>query len=618
MAQALVRFLQVQFSQRDGESRRLIAGMSGIFGHGNVAGLGQALQAEGSDLPYYQVRNEQSMVHMASGFAKANRRLSTLACTSSIGPGATNMITGAATATLNRLPVLLLPSDYYATRFQGNVLQQLEHPISADVSVNDCFRPISRFFDRVTRPEQLLYALPEAMRVLADPAETGAVTIALPQDIQAHAFDYPLRFFEPRVWSIERPLPSPGRIQEALELLQVAQRPLIIAGGGVVYAEAEAELLAFAQRFGIPVGETMAGKGVFPSASPLALGGCGVTGTGVAGRLMADADLVISIGTRLTDFTTGSRSAFQNPAVRFININIGGRDAHKLGGLPVVADARETLRALLAGSTDWSVNPDEAYLAEVAAEKEAWQEVLDRDVFATHAGEAFSQQHALHVFNQECQPGDTVIGAAGGLPGDLHQLWDTSQGRACHLEFGNSCMGYEIPASLGVRLAQPQGEVYAFVGDGTYLMQPSEIVTAVQEGLKITLLIADNHGFQIIRRLQMNRVGIPFGNEFRARDAISSRLEGDYLPIDLAKNAESLGARAWHVNTPAELRAALQGARMETRPCVIVIEAEKHRYGPGSEVWWDVAPAEVSSDPETQSARASYEAERAQLQRFYY
>lgn len=618
MAQALVKYLQVQYSERDGNTRRLIPAIFGIFGHGNVAGLGQALQEYGVDLPFYQPHNEQSMVHTASGFAKANLRLSTLACTSSIGPGATNMVTGAATATLNRLPVLLLPSDYYATRYQGPVLQQLEHPISADVSVNDCFRPVSRFFDRISRPEQLLTALPEAMRVLTDPADTGAVTIALPQDIQTHAYDYPTHFFEERIWRVERRLPDPRRIQEAMELLQAAERPMIIAGGGVIYSEAKSELLALAEKFGIAVGETMAGKSALANDHPLSLGGYGVTGTGQAGRMMSKADLVICIGTRLTDFTTGSQSAFNHPDVKFISINVNGHDAYKQGALPIIADAREALRALLGAAEATEIKPNSAYLEEIAVEREAWQKKLEAETFVIHPGEVFNQQHALHILNEMAQPGDTVISAAGGLPGDLHQLWDTSNGRACHLEFGNSCMGYEIPAGLGVRMAQPEGEVYVYVGDGTYLMQPTELVTSMQEGLKITVLVSENHGFQIIRRLQMGRVGISFGNEFRARDAKTNRLEGEYLKIDFAKNAESMGAKAWHVTNPDELRTALQEARAETQSCVIVIETEKHRYGPASEVWWDVAAAETSNDAETRQARTAYEVERAELQRFHY
>ena len=616
-AQALVKYLQVQYSERDGQRHRLIKGAFGIFGHGNVAGLGQALAEFGADLPYYQPCNEQSMVHTASGHAKATLRMSTFACMASIGPGSTNMVSGAATATINRLPVLLVPADCYATRHQGPVLQQLEHPVSADVSVNDCLRPVSRFFDRISRPEQLLTALPQAMRVLTDPAETGTVTIAMPQDVQAHAYEYPAVFFEERVWQVERRPPDPKRIDEAVALLKAAGRPLIIAGGGAIYSDSRTELRTFAEAFGIPVCETMGGKGAMAGESTLALGGAGVTGTAAAGKLMSQADLVICVGTRLADFATGSHSAFNHPQVKFVAINVCGHDSHKLGALPIISDAREALRALHEAGTEAGISPDASYLDEVAAVKQSWQELLQTDVFVQHPGEAMSEPHAIRTINEAAQAGDTILTAAGGPPGDLHQLWDTSGGRNCLLEFGYSCMGWEIPAGLGVRMAQEDGEVYVFIGDGTYLMNPTELVTAMQEDLKITLLIADNHGYQIIRRLQMYRSGVSFGNEFRARNC-SGRLEGEYLPIDLAKNAESMGARTWNVATPEELTRALAEAREETRSCAIVMEIEKHRYGPPSEVWWDVATAEVTGDKVTQEARVEYEEGRAKLQRFYY
>jgi 3D-(3,5/4)-trihydroxycyclohexane-1,2-dione acylhydrolase (decyclizing) len=618
MAQAVVKYLQAQYSERDGQSRRLIPAMYGIFGHGNVAGLGQALYEYGQDLPYLQTRNEQSMVHTAIGFAKANYRLATLACTSSIGPGSTNMITGAATATVNRVPVLLFPSDYYATRYQGPVLQQLEHPVDADVSVNDAFRPVSRFFDRIQRPEQLLTALPEAMRVLTDPAETGAVTIAIPQDIQAHAYDYPTLLFEPRTWRVERRLPDPQRIDEAVRLLKAAKRPLIIAGGGVHYSEAWKELAAFAEKCGIPVGETFVGRGSIRNGSDLLLGGLGVTGTPAAGKIASEADLVIAIGTRLTDFTTGSHSAFNNPDVKFISINVNAHDAYKMGALPVVADAREALKALTKAATKAVITPKSGYLKEIASAKKAWDKQLTTEVYVSRPNEAMSQGELIGIINEEAKSGDTIITAAGGPPGDLHKLWDASGGRNISLEFGYSCMGYEIPAGVGQRMAQPKGEVYVYIGDGTYLMNPTELVTAMQEGLKITVVIADNHGFQIIRNLQMGRVGRSFGNEFRARDGQQNKLEGEYLNIDLAKNAESMGARAWHVTKPEEVRKALRDARKETRSCVIVVEVEKHRYLPGSGIWWDVAAAEVTEDPVTQELRRAYEEDRAKLQRFYY
>jgi 3D-(3,5/4)-trihydroxycyclohexane-1,2-dione acylhydrolase (decyclizing) len=618
MAQALVKFLQVQYSERDGQKRRLIPAIFGIFGHGNVCGLGQALQECGEDLPYYQPCNEQSMVHTALGFAKTNRCLATLACTASIGPGSTNMLTGAATATINRLPVLLLPSDYYATRRQGPVLQQLEHPVSADVSVNDCFRPVSRFFDRMSRPEQLLTALPEAMRVLTDPAETGAVTIALPQDVQAHACDYPASFFEKRVWRIERRPPEPQRIHEAVGILREAQRPLIIAGGGVHYSEAWDELQKFAEAFGIPVSETYAGKGAMRNTSPLALGGQGVEGTGATTAIASQADVVICIGTRLTDFTTGSQSAFSQPRVRFISINVCNHDAYKQGALPITADAREALRALHQAAMAAGIRPRSAYLQEIAAVKKSWQETIDREVSRHHEGEALSQGELIQVLNQAAQPGDTIVAAAGSPPGDLLKLWDATGGRACHLEFGYSCMGYELPASLGVRIAQPEGEVFVLIGDGTYLMNPTELVTAVQENLKVTVVISENHGYQCIRRLQMGRAGRSFGNEFRARDPKTNRLEGEYVAIDFAQNAASFGARTWQARTKEELRRALQEARGEKRVSVIVVETEKFRFLPGSGVWWDVAVAEASNDPVTQKLRAEYESDRARLQRFHY
>jgi 3D-(3,5/4)-trihydroxycyclohexane-1,2-dione acylhydrolase (decyclizing) len=614
-AQAIVRYLQAQHSERDGETQRLVPAMFGIFGHGNVIGLGQALEELGKDLPFMQGRNEQSMVHAAAAYAKARRRRATLACTSSIGPGATNMVTGAALATINRLPVLLFPGDVYATRHQGPVLQQLEHPSAGDVSVNDCFRPVTRFFDRITRPEQLLTALPDAMRVLTDPVETGAVTIALPQDVQAHAWDYPEHFFEEREWRIERPLADERRIAEALELLERAERPLLIAGGGVLYSEAEAALFAFARQTGIPVAETFAGKGAMHDGSWLALGGVGLEGNPAAGRVAKAADLVVAVGTRLTDFATGSQSVFQNPDVRFLAVNVWGRDAHKQGALPVVADARIALEMLTEAARSAGVRTGDEYRSEVEGARRDWLDV--RAGLAEQApGEAMSQGQLILTLNEVARPGDTVIAAAGTPPGDLLKIWDATGGRNCHLEFGYSCMGYEMPAGVGVRLAQEGGEVYVYIGDGTFLLNPGELVTAVQEGIKITVVISENHGYQSIRRLQMWRAGRDFGNEFRART--NGRLAGDYIHLDLARIAEGLGARAWRAETPDAFGSALEEARGEARACVIVCETEPHRYLPASEVWWDVAPPEASEDPLVQELRADYERERTELQRFYY
>ena len=617
-AQAVVKYLSVQYSERDGVERRFIPAIFGIFGHGNVAGLGQALFEYGQDLTYHQPCNEQSMVHTASGYAKVNHRMATIACTASIGPGSTNMLSGAATATINRLPVLLLPSDYYVTRYQGPVLQQLEHPVSAEVSVNDCFRPVSRFFDRINRPEQLLTALPEAMRVLTDPADTGAVTISLPQDVQAHACDYPAHFFDKRTWRVERRPPTSERVAEAIEMLKGAKRPMIIAGGGVHYSEAWDALAEFAETCGIPVGETFGGKGALRASSPWAIGGFGVTGTPAGARIAAEADLIIAVGTRLTDFSTGSQSAFPHPDVRFIGINVAGHDAYKQGALPVTADAREALTALTGAAREAGIRPDEAYLAEVKGHLDAYSRSLQEEVFVDHPGEAMSQARLIRTLNDEARGGDCVIAAAGSPPGDLHRLWDVTGGAACYLEFGYSCMGWELPAGLGTRMAGKHDEVYVYIGDGTYLMNPTELMTAMQEGLKVTVVISENHGYQIIRALQMARAGRSFGNEFRGRDTDSDRLEGAYLEIDFAANAESFGARAWHVKSPDELRQALREARSETRACVIVCETEKHRYLPPSDVWWDIASAEATNDPMTRRLREGYEAERRTSQRFHY
>lgn len=617
VAQALVKYLSVQFSEFDTVERRLIPAIFGIFGHGNVAGLGQALEEHGEELPYYQPRNEQSMVHTAIGYAKANRRKATLACTASIGPGALNMVTGAATATVNRLPVLLIASDYYVTRHQGVVLQQLEHPISADVSVNDAFRPVSRFFDRISRPEQLFTALPEAMRVLTDPAETGAVTLALPQDLQSHAYDFPAQFFAKRVWRIERRPPDPRRIEEAAAILRGSKRPMIIAGGGVHYSECWDELQAFAEAFGIPVGETFGGKGAMRRPSELALGGYGITGTPAAAKLASEADVILAIGTRLTDFTTGSQSAFNHPGVRFIHVNLNAHDAYKMGAIPVVSDGREALRALQVAATSNGTQPNASYLSEIRNLQEAWTQNVRNEVYCQIPGEAMSQGQLLQVLNQEAQSGDSVVAAAGSPPGDLHKLWEATNDRKCYLEFGFSCMGFELPAGLGIRMTQQAGEVYVFIGDGTYFMNPTELLTAMQEGLKVTVVISENHGFQVIRQLQMARAGRSFGNEFRQRTG-TGQLDGEYLEIDIAQNAASMGARTWRVSTPEQLRKALSEARQEKRSCAIVVETEKHRFLPGSQMWWDIAPAEVSGDDVTQRLRKEYEAARSKLQRFHY
>lgn len=618
VAQALVKFLSVQYSDRDSCRRRLIPAIFGIFGHGNVCGVGQALESIGSDLPLYQSRNEQSMVHIASGFAKASLRTATLACTSSVGPGATNMVTGAATATINRLPVLLLPSDYYATRYQGNVLQGLEHPISADVSVNDCFRSVSRFFDRISRPEQILTALPEAMRVLTSPADTGSVTISIPQDVQAHAYHFPSQMFEDRIWKIERTPPIAERIIEAVRLIESSLRPMIIAGGGVHYSAAWDALGDFAA-LGIPVAETFGGKGAYRGDSAWALGGHGVEGTTAAARSAEQADLVVAVGTRLGDFATASNSLFQNPDVRFMSINVNAHDAFKNGALPVVGDARESLIALTIACKERGVDFTSRN-AEVAKLQAEWEQVKIADAYSPNPGQVMGEGELIKTFNEETRDGDSVVSAAGGPVGNLLKLWDTSGHAQCYLEFGFSCMGWEMPAALGIRMIQLEGEVFVYLGDGNYLLNPMELMTALQEGMKITVLVANNHGFQVIRRLQMWRSGHSFGTEFRARTKVDggTRLDGDYLDVDISAIAEAMGARGFRATNPDEVRVALREARKETRSCVIVAEIEKHRYVPGAGTWWDVAPAEVSNSGATQALRSEYERDRSALQRFYY
>jgi 3D-(3,5/4)-trihydroxycyclohexane-1,2-dione acylhydrolase (decyclizing) len=607
-AQAIVRFLARQYSLRDGRRERLVPAMLGIFGHGNVAGLGQALDEYQDDLPFIQGRNEQSLVHVATAFAKASLRNATLAVTSSIGPGATNMVTGAALATINRLPVLLFPGDIYATRRQGPVLQQLEHPSAGDVSVNDCFRPVAKFFDRITRPEQLLTALPEAMRVLTSPSETGAVVIALPQDIQTEAFDYPAGFFDERAWVIQRPPPDQDAVAAVARLLAEAEKPLIIAGGGVLYSEAQTELAALADEIGIPVTETFAGRGAVQEDRWWGMGGIGLEGNPAANALAADADFVLHVGTRLTDFATASQSIFANPRVRFAAVNVVDRDARKQGAVPLTADAKLVLAALLDAARAVGVKHRAEWVAQARVAKDEWR-ATRAQALRPSDDRPMTQGALIGILNEAACPGDTIIAASGGPPGDLQKVWDSTGARHCHLEFGFSCMGYELPATLGVRLAKPVGEVIALIGDGAFLMQPSELATAAQERLKVTIVISDNHGFQVIRRLQMNVTGRHFGNELRRRvGAIGEGpLEGEYLQLDLPAVAAGLGARAFSAGTPDELREALKDARAADGPAVIVVPTAPHTFLPPSGVWWDVAPAEVSGQPWVAAKRSAYQ-----------
>ncbi|HYN88983.1 MAG TPA: 3D-(3,5/4)-trihydroxycyclohexane-1,2-dione acylhydrolase (decyclizing) [Ardenticatenaceae bacterium] len=607
MAQALVLFLAEQHVERDGVETPFFAGIWGIFGHGNVAGVGQALQQYAGRLRYFQSRNEQAMVHAAAAFAKASNRLRAFACTSSIGPGATNMITGAAVATINRLPVLLLPGDIFARRLVAPVLQQLESPFTQDISVNDAFKPVSRYWDRINRPEQLITALQEAMRVLTSPAETGAVTLALPQDVQAEAFDYPEALFQRRIWRIPRPRADATFVREAVQWIRESRRPLIIAGGGVIYSEATDALATFAAQTGIPVAETQAGKGSLRYDHPENLGAMGVTGTPGANVIARDADLVIAIGTRLSDFITASKTAFQNPAVRFIAINVAELDAFKHAALPLVADARATLEELSQALDTYHVAPD--YRARVSQLREEWDEEVDRLYHLGH-GPLPSQGEVIGAVNEFARPQDVVVCAAGSLPGDLHKLWRSRDPKGYHLEYGYSTMGYEIAGGLGVKLADPAREVYVMVGDGSYLMMPTEIVTSIQEGYKLTIVLIDNHGFASIGGLSETVGSHGFGTQYRFRDPATGELDGPTLPVDYATNARSLGAHVIEARTVADLERALHEARMADRTTVITIETDREQRVPGYESWWDVPVAEVSEMASVQAARADYERAR--------
>ena len=602
-AQAIIRFLKNQYVRRDGSESPFFAGMLGIFGHGNVAGIGQALQ-ENPDFPYILVRNEQSGVHLACGFTKMKNRLQTLACTSSIGPGATNMITGAALATINRLPVLLLPGDIFARRNVAPVLQQLESAATQDISVNDAFKPVSRYWDRIYRPEQLITSLPEAMRVLTSPADTGAVTLALPQDVQAEAYDFPEELFARRTWHIPRLSPDRFLFTQAVDMIRKSKRPMIIAGGGVLYSEASGALARFAEQTGIPVGETQAGKGSLPYDHPQNMGAVGATGTLAANLIATDAELVIGIGTRYSDFTTASKTAFQNPDVRFININVAEFDSFKHSAIPLTGDARLTLEELAGALGEYGV--DNAYRSTISILKEKWEQEVDR-LFHLGNQPLPAQSEVIGALWESAQPKDVLVSAAGSHPGDLHKLWRTHEPNTYHLEYGYSCMGYEIPGAIGVKMADPSREVYAFVGDGTYLMMPSEIVTSLQEGVKLIIVLVNNHGFASIGGLSQSLGSGGFGTRYRMRNPESGQLDGESLAVDFAANARSLGAEAISTCTIEEFKQALEEARRATKTTVVVVETEREVRVPGYDSWWDVAVAETSSMDAVKQARADYE-----------
>jgi 3D-(3,5/4)-trihydroxycyclohexane-1,2-dione acylhydrolase (decyclizing) len=617
VAQALVRFLARQRSERDGVQRRLIEGCFGIFGHGNVAGVGQALlqahETGEADLRYYLARNEQAMVHASVGFARMRNRLQAFACTASIGPGSTNMVTGAALATINRIPVLLLPSDFFATRAASPVLQELEDPRSYDVSVNDAFRPVSRFWDRINRPEQLPSALLAAMRVLTDPAETGAVTLALPQDVQAEAYDWPEDLFAERTWHVPRPVPEPATLSRAVEVLRSARKPLVVAGGGVIYSEAGAALLRFAEATGIPVSDTQAGKGALPWDHPCAVGGVGATGSPVANALAREADVVLGVGTRYSDFTTASRTAFGHPDVTFVNLNVAAFDAGKHAGVALVADARTGLEALTDAMSRYHV--DYEYTARIESQNASWRRVVDH---AYHLGHQPlpAQTEIIGALNELVDERDVVVQAAGSMPGDLQMLWRARDPKQYHVEYGYSCMGYEIAGGLGAKLADPGREVFVLVGDGSYLMMAQEIVTAVAERIKLNVILVDNRGFASIGSLSESLGSQRFGTSYRYRNPDTGLLDGDVLPVDLAANAASLGADVLRTRTVKEFQAALEQARASDRTTVVYIETDPLAPVPSSESWWDVPVSEVSALESTQQARAAYEAAKRGQRRY--
>lgn len=613
VAQATIEFLKNQYTKRDGREQLFFAGCFGIFGHGNVAGLGEALK-QNPDFTYYQTRHEQAMVHTAAAYAKMKNRLQTFACTTSIGPGALNMITAAAGATINRLPVLLLPGDFFATRSATPLLQQLESAQTQDISVNDCFKPISKYWDRIQRPEQLTSSLLEAMRVLTSPAETGAVTLALPHDVQTEAYDFPVQLFEKRIWYIPRPVPDLQLLEYAVSLIKNSKKPMLIAGGGVIYSEAEEELKTFAEQFGIPVAETYAGKGSLHYEHPLNLGAMGGTGTKGANRIAEEADLVIGIGTRYGDFMSASKSAWKNPNVTFININIAEIDAFKHSAVPLQGDARETLKALRKALRDY--HTEEKYVEKVHGYHKEWDEIVAK-AYACENPDRPVQAEYMGALNDFIEDKDVILCAAGSLPGDLHKLWRTKNSKGFHLEYGNSCMGYEIPGGLGAKMADPDREIYVMCGDATYLMMPSDLITTLQERYKITLILINNNGYASIGGLS-NAVGEEgFGTYFNYRNEKTGQLDGLPLATDLAKNAESLGAKVFRPKNMAEFQESLIKAKNNKETTVIYVETIRDRKLQGyAYSWWEVPIPEISVFPEVIEARKQYESNKKQQQQY--
>ena len=604
VAQATITFLKNQYIERDGIEEPYFGGCFGIFGHGNVAGLGQALQ-QNPDFRYYQSRNEQSMVHAAVAYAKLKNRLGAFVCTTSIGPGATNMITGAALATINRLPVLLLPGDIFSTREPNPVLQQLESASTQDVSVNDCFKPVSKYWDRINRPEQLIYSLPEVMRVLTSQAEMGAVTLSMPQDVQTHAYDFPEDLFKKRVWHVGRPRPDLPTLQKAAEWIRASKKPVIVAGGGAIYSGADGILHDFAIKTGIPVGETFAGKGAVKFDEPYSIGGLGATGTKYAIEISNEADVVIGIGTRYSDFTTASKSIFKNPNVKFININISEFDAFKHAALPVIGDAKVILEELSELLGNYEVDAD--YRKKISDYNHAWDEEVTQIYMQGNSTVApIDQAIVIGTLNNFMGRRDVMINASGSAPGDLHKLWRATDPKNFHLEYGFSCMGYEIAAGLGAKMADPTRDVYVICGDGGYLMNNHEIVTSIQEGVKFTILLLNNNGYASIGGLSESIGSERFGTMYNYRDENSGQLSGDFLPVDLAKNAESLGAIVIKATDRTSLEAALEQSKINTTTTVIYIETSLYRTVKGYNAWWEVPIAEVSESDSVQKAYDTY------------
>ncbi|WP_420400528.1 3D-(3,5/4)-trihydroxycyclohexane-1,2-dione acylhydrolase (decyclizing) [Flagellimonas sp.] len=611
VAQATIEYLKNQYVERDGVQNKFFAGCLGIFGHGNVAGVGQALH-QNLDFPFYVARNEQAMVHTAAAYAKVKNRLQTFVCTTSIGPGATNMLTAAAGATINRIPVLLIPGDIFATRQVAPVLQQLESSQTQDISVNDCFKPISKYWDRINRPEQLITALPEVMRVLTSPADTGTVTLSIPQDVQAEAFDFPEAMFEKKVWHIGRPMPDASLLKKAIQYIRESKRPIIIAGGGTIYSGATTALKSFVNRTGIPVAETYGGKGSLTYDEPQNLGAMGVTGTPGANEIAKEADVVIGIGTRYSDFTTISKSAFQNPHVQFININITEFDSFKHGAIPLTGDAKSVLEALDKALSDFQV--DSAYANKVEKFNKSWDDFVAEIYTEKNESPAF-QGEVIGAVNDVATDKDIVLCAAGSLPGDLHKLWRTSHPKGFHLEYGYSCMGYEIAGGLGAKMANPDGEVYIMVGDGSYLMMAQEIVTAIQEKQKLTIVMLNNDGYSSIGSLSSSVGSEGFGTYYRYRNEQTQQLDGEVLPVDYPANAASMGAHVMTAANVSELRAALKEAKTIDRTTFIYIEVDRKKAVPGF-AWWDVPIAQVSEKQAVKESLKTY-GENQKTQKYY-